>query len=303
MENTLKFCQANTKQISGEKATIPFTLTTFSVDRDGDVIFPTGGILTNFRKNPISLFMHNAFDVPPAKLLPDSIQSNTQEMTGNVQFDVKNDPFAEFLFKKFESGFLNAGSIRFIPIEFDKEMVLDGQTGFAVKVWELIEFSLVTIPANPEALRKEYKDGNQGLYQKHEQPYYSAIKRFYEYHNRNLDVDKQVFSFCVGEGCKDLLTGERKTNIGIDNVTETIKQEIESSPNIAENCKCKQKEYESDIIEDEKDELLVAMYQILKKIESKLPPQKDKKEQNIVSERQFLEILEALNNSKEAEIG
>lgn len=210
MENQLKFCQANTKQISREKAIIPFTLTTFAVDRDGDVIFPSGGVLTNFRKNPISLFMHNAFDVPPARLLPDSIKSTTQEMTGDVEFDVANDQFAEFLFEKFANGFLSAGSIRFIPIEFDREQVLEGQTGLAIKVWELIEFSLVTIPSNPEALRKEYDQAREGSYLDYQKPYYSTIEKFTKYKNSNIDIEKQIFPFCEGEGCKDVLNVKAK---------------------------------------------------------------------------------------------
>jgi len=245
MENTLKFCKANTKQIDEANGIIPFTLTTFTVDRDGDVIFPAGGILTNFRKNPISLFMHNAFDVPPAKLLPDTIRSNTKEMTGDVQFDIVNDPFAKFLFDKYIDGYLSAGSIRFIPIEFDTEIAIEGQTGFGIKVWELIEFSLVTIPSNTQALRKEYDEARQGLYLDYQKPYYSVIEKFSKYKNPNIDIEKQIFPFCIGEGCKDLAdTKEKEIEIlAIDpKEDEKIMMEIATgiATSIKKDCECEE---------------------------------------------------------------
>ena len=292
MENKLKFCQSNIKQIDEQKGIIPFTLTSFTVDRDGDVIFPTGAVLGNFRKNPISLYMHNAWEVPPAKLLPETIVSNAQEMIGDVQFDIENDPFGEFLFKKYVNGFLSAGSIRFIPIEFDMQVVIEGQTGFGVKVWELLEFSLVTIPSNPEALRKEYKDGKSGLYESYEKPYYSAIEKFYEYHNRGLDVDKQIFSYCNGEGCKD---------ISREIIKDTAQQQINSengTPGTPGTPVPKETIKDEQSFLQEMTQSLKSIESILKMLDMPKPENKETKEE-AVSDQQFLEMLESQLNSKD----
>lgn len=287
MDNNLKLCKANTKQIDESAGIVPFVMTSFSVDESGDVMNPLGALLDEFAKNPISLWMHQMFDVPPSKVLPETIKQTSQIMDGNVQFDL-SDPFGEFLFGKYVNGFLSAGSIRFVPIEFSQEIVLEGQTGFYFRIWKLKEFSLVTLPDNVEALRKDYKDGEQGLYQSFQKPYYSTIKTFYEYHNRGLDIDKQIFSFCTGEGCKDV---RRET---VEN-----EKEIECIENLENK---KEDKLKSEIVIPESEDIFNEILKVLKKIETGLQKPEnldDKTQEEAVSDKQFLEMLESQLNSKE----
>jgi len=58
MENP-KFKIAPIKGIDEQKGTIDFTLTSKTIDRDGEVVLPMGVNLENFRKNPVFLWAHS----------------------------------------------------------------------------------------------------------------------------------------------------------------------------------------------------------------------------------------------------
>jgi HK97 family phage major capsid protein/HK97 family phage prohead protease len=119
-----------------------------SVDRYGDVVEAAGWALANFKKNPIALFGHDSkfivghwTDVKviagkligTLKLLPAGISERLDEIRAAV-----------------EHGVLRAVSVGFRPI--DAEPMKNGR-GVRFKASELVECSLVSIPANPNALQ------------------------------------------------------------------------------------------------------------------------------------------------------
>ena len=122
-----------------------------SVDRVGDVIKADGWNLQNFLKNPVALFGHDHkfivghwTDVKVQgkqligrlKLLPKGISERLDEVIAAV-----------------EAGILRAVSVGFNISDPQKvEPRKDG--GYTFKATELLECSLVSVPANPNALRK-----------------------------------------------------------------------------------------------------------------------------------------------------
>jgi hypothetical protein len=70
-----------------------------------------------------------------------------------VQFDLQ-DPFSKLVHNKLKTGFLNAGSIRFRPLTWSDIPALPDQKGWTFTEWELLEFSVVPVPANQAALKK-----------------------------------------------------------------------------------------------------------------------------------------------------
>jgi HK97 family phage prohead protease len=121
-----------------------------TVDRVGDVIKASGWNLQNFAKNPVALFGHDHkfivghwTDVKVQgkqligrlKLLPKGISERLDEVIAAV-----------------EAGILRAVSVGF-NIDPDKaERNKEG--GYSFGSAELLECSLVSVPANPNALRK-----------------------------------------------------------------------------------------------------------------------------------------------------
>ena len=138
--------------IDAEEGRVRFTLTSLTLDRDSDVVMPIGGRLENFIKNPVVLFGHDTYTRPPiGKVDINTISQSRESLEADILFDL-DDPFAELVFKKVSTGFMNAGSIGFIPITWSEDVIVEGQRGWTFKEWELLEFSIVPVPANPNAL-------------------------------------------------------------------------------------------------------------------------------------------------------
>ena len=145
-----------------------FRLTERRVDRDGEVIESEGGRLDNFKMNPIVLWGHGrggllpmgSAPVPIGKINPESMKQTKRFIDGDVTFDEGGmDPFAAMIGDKVRNGFLNTGSIGFVPITVSDETVLPNQTGVTFVQWELLEFSIVPIPALQTATaRREFDD-------------------------------------------------------------------------------------------------------------------------------------------------
>jgi len=153
-KNEFKLCQV--KDVSAKaEGVISFILTKRMVDRDSEVIEPRGLRLDDFKKNPVFLWAHDMWETPPiGKILTDTLMVTEDEVTADVKFDME-DPFAKLIYNKYVNGFMNAGSIRFRAVGYDKEPVLPGQKGWTITKWDLYEFSAVPVPANPGALAKD----------------------------------------------------------------------------------------------------------------------------------------------------
>lgn len=145
-----------------EDGNVRFRLTAKEIDRFGEVVMPKGGDLKNYKKNPVVLWAHN-FDmaqpmVPIGKLDISSIEVTDDYLDADIIFD-DDDPFAKMIGDKVRNGFLSAGSIGFRTIEVSNEPVLPKQPSVTITKWELMEFSIVPVPALPSALaQREWRD-------------------------------------------------------------------------------------------------------------------------------------------------
>lgn len=154
---------------ANEDGSTRFRLTERRVDRDGEVVESEGGRLDNFKLNPVVLWGHgrtglmggfqgSISPIPIGKIDPDSIKQTKRYIDGDVIFD-EEDPFAALIGNKVRNGFLNTGSIGFAPITVSEEAVLPNQTGVTFVQWELLEFSIVPIPALQTATaRRDFDD-------------------------------------------------------------------------------------------------------------------------------------------------
>jgi HK97 family phage prohead protease len=147
------------KEIAGavvrvaDDASAPVTviLSTAAVDRMDDTIAVEGWQLDNYRKNPVVLFAHDQRSLPIGKMA--NLRVEEGKLLGDVTF--AEHEFAKDVAALVRGGFLNAGSVGFRPIRyvFNEERGGDGwcpPCDFIEQ--ELLEHSLVPVPANPEAL-------------------------------------------------------------------------------------------------------------------------------------------------------
>lgn len=156
------------KKIAEETRTIEFVISDETKDRHGTVIPVSAWSLDNFNKNGIAGYQHDVYgagDPDPDKILGIAkAWVEGKELIGSITFEPKEiNPFAEKLFRKVLNGTLKAVSVGFREMEKgswgngDEDVNGKNPTYYFKKV-ELLEFSIVNIPSNPNAIRRELKD-------------------------------------------------------------------------------------------------------------------------------------------------
>jgi HK97 family phage prohead protease len=146
-------------QVGGDLRALRFTISTESVDREQDRIALAGWDLVNFKRNPVVLWGHDASRLPIGRALDLRIEDGGLKAT--VEFIPEDTPeggqFAESVFRLARQGFIAATSVGFRPIKWDytndqARGADDWFPGIDFEEQELVELSVVTVPANPEAL-------------------------------------------------------------------------------------------------------------------------------------------------------
>jgi HK97 family phage prohead protease len=122
------------------------TFTSETPDRTGDTVQAKGGRTDSYMANPIILFGHDYTNIPPAKATAISLAAPKSRVS--MRFNSK-DPFGARVEHAWKNGFLNALSIGFKPIRSEPNQY--GGRNFLE--WELLEISIVPVPANAEAVK------------------------------------------------------------------------------------------------------------------------------------------------------
>ena len=142
------------REKGNDKPVVSFIASTANPSRYGYVINQRGWDLGKYRKNPVILLNHNANALPIGRGEVDVVDG---QLIVDVEFDME-DPQAKEIARKTKAGFLNAVSVGFNPLDATPRNMLEkshpahGQSGQYFDRAELLEISIVTIPANGEAV-------------------------------------------------------------------------------------------------------------------------------------------------------
>ena len=118
----------------------------------GDVIESGGWELTAFKANPIALFGHRS-DFPVGRWRNVGIDKNNKQLRGHLELAPKGaSPRIDEIRALVEAGILRAVSVGFKPIDSSPLNAKDPYSGSRYSKQELVECSLVAVPANPNAL-------------------------------------------------------------------------------------------------------------------------------------------------------
>jgi len=135
-----------------------FVMSTDDVDRGGDVIDQDGWELAAYKKNPVILWGHDQRIPPIGRAI--RVGKSNGALTASIEFaTAEQHPFAETVYQLVKGGFINAGSVGFIPHEY---VWNDKRGGFDFSKQELIEYSIVGVPMNAEALHQAKAFGLDG---------------------------------------------------------------------------------------------------------------------------------------------
>lgn len=154
---------------NAEKRSARFTMTSEAVDRYGDIVVQNGLDITRFLENPQGLLFHNS-RAWPAGTWSDIVKNLTgrpKRTEGTFNFLPEGtDEDADRAARHVAVGSIRTVSIGFAPDWDQIELILDDEeewiTGIKFNASELLECSLVPIPAQPDALAKSV-DGDWKL--------------------------------------------------------------------------------------------------------------------------------------------
>lgn len=147
-----------------ESRTYDFPISDETLDRHGTVILSSAWDLTNYNKNGIFCYQHLSGgrweDNNPDNILgPATARIEEKELIGTGTFEPADlNQLAEKIKGKVDYGTLKATSVGFMPIDYsfgDKERGEDPDILYFRRV-DLLEFSIVNIPSNPNAVRRSF---------------------------------------------------------------------------------------------------------------------------------------------------
>jgi HK97 family phage prohead protease/HK97 family phage major capsid protein len=127
---------------------LEYVMSDASTDRYGDIVDPKGWDLANFRKNPVALFGHDSKFVIGKWT---KVRVEGDELRGKLELlPPGTSERLDEIRAAVDAGVLRAVSVGFRPLK--SEPTPDGK-GYRFTKSELMECSLVSIPANPNALQ------------------------------------------------------------------------------------------------------------------------------------------------------
>ncbi len=161
-----KNLQATIRKQAGKASTFVATITTDSVDRDGEVVVPGGMNSRDYERNPVLLYEHDVKQ-PIGKML----SMKRMERGIEAEFALAPRPdnhvgewFPDTVASLLDFGALNTMSIGFLGIESRPASKADNEKyGQGVRrvygKWKLLEVSVVSIPANQDAIITAVRKG------------------------------------------------------------------------------------------------------------------------------------------------
>jgi len=140
-----------------DKRVLRFIGSDQKTDRDGDKIMTSGWNLKNYKDNPVILFGHDYTGSPVARAKKVWVDSEKKNLMFDVEFpEADVSSVGDSLYKLYKAGYMKAVSVGFVPnidkIEYPNRKKGSNQPWRIFNEQELLELSLVSIPANPRAV-------------------------------------------------------------------------------------------------------------------------------------------------------
>ncbi len=155
-----------------ESRIIPFVLSTLDRDRHGTVLNQDNWNIDNYRLNPVVAYQHTlsgglCTDPDPDYIIGKSISIGVEglgidrRLVASAQFEPSDiNPLAEKVFRKVLFGSLSRSSVGFLEIGQGKYGTGEEAEGRSEETYyfagqELLEWSVVNIPSNPQAGKRD----------------------------------------------------------------------------------------------------------------------------------------------------
>ena len=144
MENK-QFTKALITDELDEKGEFVFTASTASLDRENDIIKADGWMLDTFKDGGPLLWGHDQNKLPVGRVL--WVKADDNKLVGKAKFNGTTQ-LSKDVEKLVRSGDLTGLSVGFRPMD----MKMNSEGGRTFTKQELLEISVVNVPANPDAV-------------------------------------------------------------------------------------------------------------------------------------------------------
>lgn len=143
--------QAEVAGVSDTERKIDFVISTESVDRYTDVVRLGGWNIKEYLRNPVVLWGHD--DSVPAIGRSPQVDIRNGALRATAEFATREIyPLADTIYQLVKNKFLGAASVGFIPLKAKAASGGERPFGLDIIEQELLEWSVVNIPANPDCL-------------------------------------------------------------------------------------------------------------------------------------------------------
>lgn len=153
------------REVNEEKRIITYAGITETVASDRGILRVDGAIWDRFDKNPAFLWSHYGDTI--GRVVARRLDKKAKEWLIDVEYaSPEVSEFADSKYRLAKAGFLPAVSVGFNVIEFERDLSDDERTklgigpyGWVGKKYEVNEFSLVSVGADPEATERAIRSG------------------------------------------------------------------------------------------------------------------------------------------------
>lgn len=161
MRRVLNYAGLSIEKANDQDYQLTHYITTDRVDRYGDIVVPNGYLKyeETYRKNAVIFFGHDSRSFPIGMNL--WLKPETHGVVALSQFDKGSDKAKE-VYRLNKEGFLTSYSIGFIPMVETLKEDSEGIKRNFIEEWEILEYSSVPIPANPDAINLALKECRNG---------------------------------------------------------------------------------------------------------------------------------------------
>lgn len=161
--------KALSAQIAPSASGFTAVITSETIDRDGEVLIPSGMNSKEFDRNP-TLFWNHDYAEPVGKAVG-PLRRKEREIVADFVFAKRPDGYAGEFFPEVAAALVGQGivsgvSVGYVPEEGGVRMATDidrkkygGSVSRIFSRWKLLEVSLAPLQANPEALITAVKKG------------------------------------------------------------------------------------------------------------------------------------------------
>lgn len=150
MRKITKLFQTKAQSINEQTKTVRFKISDNQTDRMGEKVDQATWDFKNYMQNPIVLWGHNPDEPENVLGTTRAVEVQGDETYAEMSFDDDINPKASLVWKQILKGTLRTVSVGFISKRVEGDTLFDN---------ELLEVSVVPIPANPRAIALSYQAG------------------------------------------------------------------------------------------------------------------------------------------------